>query len=134
MMSNKKIIESGLLTPLMWLLFLLYDILFLLGLIFYFPVYLYRKKINFEALKEKLGFVRLENKYKNCIWIHVVSVGEAQLIGAFVTKLRQQFNHPIVISTTTLTGNRVAKQKYAKIAKVIYFPYDSINNTAQANS
>ena len=93
MMSNKKIIKSGLLTPLMWLLFLLYDILFLLGLIFYFPVYLYRKKINFEALKEKLGFVRLENKYKNCIWIHVVSVGEAQLIGAFVTKLRQQFNY-----------------------------------------
>jgi len=124
-MNNKDTkVKESLLAPLILILFFIYDIIFLLGFILYFPIYLYRKKINLKALKEKIGFTHLDDRYKNCIWIHVVSVGEAQLVGTFIEKLRDQFNHPIVISTTTLTGNRIAKQKYHAIAKVIYFPYD----------
>ncbi|UCG35361.1 MAG: 3-deoxy-D-manno-octulosonic acid transferase [Candidatus Omnitrophota bacterium] len=125
MMNNKKtLIKERLSAPIVLLLFFVYDILFLLGFILYLPIYFCRKKINFRALKEKFGFSHLDERQKNCIWIHVVSVGEAQLVGTFIEKLKDRFDQPIVISTTTLTGHRIAKQKYNGIAKVIYFPYD----------
>jgi 3-deoxy-D-manno-octulosonic-acid transferase len=54
----------------------------------------------------------------------VVSVGEANLIGKLLSKLKDMVDCPIIISTTTLTGNRVAKQKYSSLAKVFFFPLD----------
>ncbi|UCC95990.1 MAG: hypothetical protein JSW40_04370 [Candidatus Omnitrophota bacterium] len=104
------------------ILFIIYDIIFVLGFLLYLPIYIYRKKITLYALREKLGFIRL--RQKDAIWIQVVSVGEANLIGTLINKIREVSSCPLVISTTTLTGYRVAKEKYASLAEVIFFPFD----------
>ena len=99
------------------ILFLIYDIIFFLGFILYLPVYIWRKKINFRALGEKFGFVPGIDT-KEIIWIQVVSVGEASLIAGLIQRLKEEYNCSIVISTTTLTGNKIAKARYLHLAKV----------------
>lgn len=103
-------------------LFLLYDLTFITGLVFYLPFYFLRKKITFCSLKEKLGFIRYN--CRNSIWIHAVSVGEVNLIEPLVRKLEKVLNLPIIISTTTLTGRQAAEKKYSDIARVLFFPLD----------
>ncbi|MCK4912206.1 MAG: hypothetical protein KAS05_00620 [Candidatus Omnitrophica bacterium] len=105
------------------ILFLIYDFIFCLGLTIYLPLHLYRKKMTLLALREKLGFISVR-EIKNSIWIQVVSVGEANLIGDLIRRLRESQDLPIIISTTTLTGNRIAKKRYSHLAKVIFFPFD----------
>ncbi|HIE36233.1 MAG TPA: hypothetical protein EYP89_03235 [Candidatus Omnitrophica bacterium] len=104
-------------------LFIIYDIIFILGLFLYFPIYFLRKKINFYAIKAKLGFLSLV-KNKNCLWIQVVSVGEVNLIARLVSEWRKIKRIPIVISTTTLTGYQIARDKYSLFCEIIYFPFD----------
>ncbi|MBU2102033.1 MAG: hypothetical protein KKF80_01415, partial [Candidatus Omnitrophica bacterium] len=106
------------------LLFFFYDCCFFLGLVAYLPFYFYRKKITFRALREKFGFITLTASRQQRIWIHVVSVGEAILIAPLVTRLRELYDNPIVISTTTLTGNKIARDKYSSFAQIIFFPFD----------
>jgi len=101
---------------------LAYDLILTGVFLFYLPVYFLRKKTTFFSLKERLGFFPVI--FSKSIWIHAVSVGEVNLIEPVVNKVAEIFNYPILISTTTLTGNRLAKRKYAKTAKVIYSPLD----------
>jgi 3-deoxy-D-manno-octulosonic-acid transferase len=59
-----------------------------------------------------------------CIWLHAVSVGEVNLLGVLLKEIaRQQPGVECVISTTTMTGFAVAKQKYGQHA-VFYCPLD----------
>lgn len=105
-------------------LYLIYDFVFILGFIIYLPVYILRRKITFKALKEKLGFITPVNNSEGVIWIQVVSVGEASLVGNLIRKLKEQYNFSLVISTTTLTGNKIARKNYSQFAKIIFFPFD----------
>lgn len=107
----------------MEILFLIYDFIFCLGLIVYLPLHLWRKKMTPLALGEKLGLIS-SKEIKNSIWIQVVSVGEANLIGNLIKKLKESQDLPIIISTTTLTGNRIARKRYSHLAKIIFFPFD----------
>jgi 3-deoxy-D-manno-octulosonic-acid transferase len=107
----------------MSLLFLLYDLIFFVAFILYLPLYIWRKKINFAALREKFTFFSCKD-LKNAIWIQVVSVGEVNVIAGLIHKLKEVFNYPIVITTTTLTGNRLAKKKYGSLAQIFFFPFD----------
>lgn len=104
-------------------LFLIYDILFFFLLIIYLPIGFFRSKLSFKSLKEKFGFLDYREESKT-IWIHAVSVGEVNLIGNLLIKLKQTYDCPIIISTTTLTGNRVAKMKYSQYARIIFLPFD----------
>ncbi len=105
------------------LFFVLYDIIFSCVFLLYLPVYFWRKKITLPALKEKLGIISGLN-IKDSIWIQVVSVGEVNLIENLIKRLKEIYNYPIVISTTTLTGKKIATQKYSSMASVIFFPFD----------
>lgn len=106
------------------ILFYLYDFIFILGFLLYLPVCLCRKKINLNALKEKFGFIAERKTTSPAIWIHAVSVGEVMVIEGLIEKLIETVDSPLIISTTTLTGNKIAKEKYSSIAKIIFFPYD----------
>lgn len=109
----------------MFVLFFLYDLIFIIGLIVYLPFYFYHKKINFPALSEKLGFLSSrEDKNEKSIWIQVVSVGEVNLIVSLVKKLKELLDYDIIITTTTLTGNKLAKKNFGSLAKVYFFPWD----------
>jgi 3-deoxy-D-manno-octulosonic-acid transferase len=105
------------------LIFLLYDLVFFLGWILYLPFYARRKKINLSALREKFALYTAQG-LKDAIWIQVVSVGEVNVITRFIHRLREVFDYPVVITTTTLTGNSLAKKKYSQYATILFFPFD----------
>jgi 3-deoxy-D-manno-octulosonic-acid transferase len=51
----------------------------------------------------------------NTIWIHAVSVGEVLAITQLVAELKQQLrDYRIVVSTTTDTGQKLARQKFGE--------------------
>ncbi|MCF7870858.1 MAG: glycosyltransferase [Candidatus Omnitrophica bacterium] len=104
------------------LLAVIYDLLFIGSFLIYLPVCFLRKKITIFSLLRKIGFF-LPSCNKS-IWIHAVSLGEVSLIEPIVNKMSENLKYSIVISTTTLTGNRVAYKKYGAVAKIIYFPLD----------
>jgi 3-deoxy-D-manno-octulosonic-acid transferase len=59
------------------------------------------------------------------IWIHAVSVGEVLSGVALAKRLKEAYpKRPLVVSTTTLTGNALAKERMPFADAVIYFPFD----------
>jgi len=58
------------------------------------------------------------------IWIHAVSVGEVLAVSGLVGQIRRQFpQHRMVISTTTDTGQDLARKRFGE-ENVFYFPMD----------
>ena len=76
---------------------------------------------------ERLGKVpdRLRRREESdVIWVHAVSVGEVLAISRVVEELRQQLPAcRVVVSTTTDTGQRLARQRFGE-ENVFYFPLD----------
>lgn len=60
------------------------------------------------------------------IWMHAVSVGEFNAARPLIERLKQEFSgHRIIVSTTTLTGQRLARsQASGNFDAVFYFPFD----------
>jgi 3-deoxy-D-manno-octulosonic-acid transferase len=60
------------------------------------------------------------------VWLHCVSVGETQAARPLAQAVLDNFpNHALVVSTTTLTGQRVARVAFDSTAlRVFYFPFD----------
>ncbi len=67
-----------------------------------------------------------------CVWLHAVSVGEVNLLKTLMDEIgRQRPEWECVISTTTVTGYALARQKYAD-RHVFYAPLDftwAVNET-----
>ena len=80
-------------------------------------------------LSERLGFsfpalARLTNK-SGAIWIHAVSVGEVLSGVTLAKRLKEIYpNRPLVVSTTTVTGQKLARERLNFADAVIYFPLD----------
>jgi len=61
---------------------------------------------------------------ESCIWVHAVSVGEVLAVNGLVEELRRQFpQHRVVVSTTTDTGQKLARSRFGE-ENVFYFPLD----------
>ena len=81
-------------------------------------------------LRERLGLQypaldRFDPARDKAIWIHAVSVGEVLAGLKLARRLKEQYpGRPLVISTTTMTGQAVAREKAAFADAVIYFPLD----------
>jgi 3-deoxy-D-manno-octulosonic-acid transferase len=60
------------------------------------------------------------------VWLHCVSVGEAQAARPLARALLGEYpDHALVVSTTTLTGQRVAREAFeGQAERVFYFPFD----------
>jgi len=107
------------------ILFFIYDIIFIIGFALYLPFYARRKKITLAALKEKIGIIdKSRLSRKESIWFHVVSVGELNLIEKLAKRMHELCNCEIIITTTTLSANRLARKKYTGFAKIFFFPFD----------
>ncbi len=81
-------------------------------------------------LSERLGFSsqglkKLPAQHPGSLWIHAVSVGEA-LAGVTLAKRLKEAHpdRPLIISTTTRTGQALAKERFPFADAVIYFPLD----------
>jgi len=81
-------------------------------------------------LSERLGFSfpslsKLPADRAGAIWIHAVSVGEVLSGVALAKSLKQAYpERPLIVSTTTMTGQAVARQRLPFADAVIYFPLD----------
>src|ERR1700693_4733430 len=81
-------------------------------------------------LGERLGFsfpalAKLSTNSTGAMWIHAVSVGEALSGITLARRLKEAYpNRPLVISTTTQTGQALARERMPFADAVIYFPLD----------
>lgn len=111
-------------------MFFLYSILLTLGVIALLPRFVYdalRHGKYVAGLRERLGqlpSVRADGR--PVIWLHCVSVGETQAARPLVRALLDKYPaHALVVSTTTVTGQRVAREVFSEeAAAVFYFPFD----------
>src|SRR5579863_10376727 len=71
------------------------------------------------------GLSRLPAERAGAIWIHAVSVGEVLSGVALAQKLKQAYpQRPLIVSTTTQTGQALARERVKVADAVIYFPFD----------
>jgi 3-deoxy-D-manno-octulosonic-acid transferase len=79
------------------------------------------------GLRERLGGVPARiaaSRKRGGIWIHAVSVGEVLAIAKLAEELRREYpNLPLLISTTTAAGQKLACERYGE-ENIFYFPLD----------
>jgi 3-deoxy-D-manno-octulosonic-acid transferase len=110
-------------------MYLIYSFLYTAALIFLFvPQYLKRPvDLRRRWLREKFGFFGpgMLPPGPGCIWVHAVSVGE---VGACIPLLRKlkdlHPDIPVILSTITDTGRRVAMDRAPEGTRVVYLPFD----------
>jgi 3-deoxy-D-manno-octulosonic-acid transferase len=81
-------------------------------------------------LSERLGlsFPSLQNlpaERAGAIWIHAVSVGEALSSVTLARRLKEIYpKRPLIVSTTTITGQALARERMPFADAMVYFPLD----------
>jgi len=95
----------------------------------------YRKYIG--SFTQRLGYLPISFNLddKESIWIHAVSVGEVLTARALLPALRERYpNLRLFLSTTTMTGQQIARNNLQYVDEVFYFPFDLgfiVNRTLQ---
>jgi 3-deoxy-D-manno-octulosonic-acid transferase len=113
-------------------MYFIYNALLYLVSIVCAPVLLFLVIINKrygQGFFQKLGVISwqplMQTAHRRPVWIHAVSVGEVTAAMPLVKEIKQLFPEaPIVLSTSTATGNHTARQYLHLIDHLIFFPYD----------
>ncbi len=114
-------------------MYFLYSLLTALAAAVLSPVWIWkglRQGKYLSNLGERLGrsfpgLSGLPAERAGAIWIHAVSVGEVLSGVALAQKLKTAYpNRPLIISTTTQTGQALARERVKAADAVIYFPFD----------
>jgi len=110
-------------------MYLLYSALLAAGLVISLPYWIFRSQRHGkyrEGLGQRLGKVpsQLKKQSGPAIWVHAVSVGEVLATSQLIRDLRRRLpGFRVLISTTTATGQALAKQQFGE-ESVFYFPLD----------
>jgi 3-deoxy-D-manno-octulosonic-acid transferase len=105
-------------------MYFIYTFLLTLGLVLGSPYYLVRFRKYLPTLAERFGFLKLPH-LRRAIWVHAVSVGEVKAVENLVKRLRRQFpGKPLVVSTSTPTGQELARKWHDDVDYTFYFPLD----------
>jgi len=110
--------------------YLLYSLLLTLGIFALLPLFLLdalRHGKYVAGLRERLGDApEVERDGRAVVWLHCVSVGETQAARPLARALLERYpSHALVVSTTTLTGQTLAREVFrGEAAAVFYFPFD----------
>jgi 3-deoxy-D-manno-octulosonic-acid transferase len=110
--------------------YLIYSFLLTFGFLLLLPRFAidaFRSGKYIRGISERLGKVPvLDQTAGPVIWLHSVSVGETEAARPLVRALCERFPaHQLVISTTTATGQQVARQAFSQqAAAIFYFPID----------
>ena len=108
----------------------LYTLVLAVGFLIGLPYYLWKGRASGTSLRtfrERMGRlpVYLNLDGARSIWIHAVSVGEVLAARPLVPALRERFpGHRIFLSTTTVTGNEVAKKSVRGLDGLFFAPFD----------
>ncbi len=111
-------------------MYLLYSLLLTVGflvLLPWFAIDAFRTRKYITGLSQRLGrlpAIPLDDR--PLIWLHCVSVGETEAARPLVRALLDRFPfYRLVVSTTTVTGQRIAREAFGlDAAAVFYFPID----------
>ena len=108
----------------------IYSVVLALGFLLGLPWFLWKSRSSGKYLRtfrERMGRlpVYLNLDGDRSIWIHAVSVGEVLAARPLVPALRARFpSHRIFLSTTTVTGNEVAKKSVRGLDGLFFAPFD----------
>jgi 3-deoxy-D-manno-octulosonic-acid transferase len=110
--------------------YLVYSIATLIVLVALSPYFLYqalRHKKYVGSLGQRLGYlpVSFNLDAEPSIWIHAVSVGEVLSVRPIVAELRKRYPAlRLFVSTTTMSGQQVARRSLTDVDGFFYFPFD----------
>ena len=111
-------------------MYLLYSLATVVVLVACAPYFLYqalRHSKYLGSLRQRLGYlpVSLNLDAEPSIWVHAVSVGEVLAARPVIADLRKQYPAlRMFLSTTTRTGQQLARQSAADVDGVFYLPFD----------
>jgi 3-deoxy-D-manno-octulosonic-acid transferase len=117
-------------------MYALYSLLTVAGMFLLSPYFLIRGLTGgkyFSNIRERLGWtfpkeLRLgtgKQQREGTIWIHAVSVGEVLAAYPLAKQLKQRYcERRLVISTTTATGQKLARERMQFADAIFYFPLD----------
>lgn len=113
---------------------LIYSFLLAIAFIALLPYFVYQAIFNRKYLsnfRQRLGLAPdtlndgSGSGLRPAIWIHAVSVGETLAAKPLIAGLRARFpQYSLIISTTTATGQSVARSRVTEADGVCYFPFD----------
>jgi len=107
-----------------------YSILVLVVFVIASPWFLYqalRYRKYVGSLGQRMGYLPVSFNVDGdeSIWIHAVSVGEVLTARPLIAALRQRYPAlRIVLSTTTIAGQQLARRSVPNVDEVFYFPFD----------
>jgi 3-deoxy-D-manno-octulosonic-acid transferase len=110
--------------------YLLYSVATAVALAAWSPYFLYqalRHRKYIGSLRQRLGAlpVSLNLDGEPSIWVHAVSVGEVLAARPVITELRKQYPKlRLYLSTTTRTGQVLARQAVTDVDDTFYMPFD----------
>ena len=111
-------------------MFFLYSIVLTIGFIVLLPRFLFDALFNGKyaaGFTQRLGFLpKFDSSDKKVIWLHCVSVGEANAARPLAEAVKVSLpDCRLIVSTTTKTGQKLARDIFAKTADIVfYFPFD----------
>jgi 3-deoxy-D-manno-octulosonic-acid transferase len=111
-------------------MYFLYSILVLAFFVVVSPWFLYqaiRYRKYIGSLSQRMGYlpVSFNMDGEQSIWIHAVSVGEVLSARPLARDLRVRYpRHRLFLSTTTMTGQAIARRSVPDADGVFYFPFD----------
>jgi 3-deoxy-D-manno-octulosonic-acid transferase len=114
--------------------YFLYSLVLAAGMLLSLPYWLYqilrhgKYRVGFAERRgkvpDRLIAARSASPKERTVWIHAVSVGEVLAVSGLVEEMRRGFpQHRILISTTTDTGQQLARKRFG-VENVFYFPLD----------
>ena len=108
-------------------MFTFYSFLLAVGFILMSPIFLLKREKYAAGFWQRLGFLpEFTPDERRVVWLHCVSVGETNAARPLVEEITRQFPaHRLIISTTTKTGQTLARSLFKEKAEIcFYFPFD----------
>ncbi len=111
-------------------MYLLYSLILALGFVLALPWFWWKDRSSGKysrSFRERMGRLpaSLTTGDRPSIWIHAVSVGEVLAARTLVEPLKQRLpGHAVFVSTTTLTGQAVARQALRGVDGLFFAPFD----------
>jgi len=116
------------------MMYLVYSLLFSVGVVLTAPYYLWRLRGKIFAAadwRERFGFLpahfgrESRTGAEGALWIHAVSVGETLAVAGLVEKLRKEFpERKVFLSSVTVAGRAVGESRLPDVAGHFYLPLD----------
>jgi 3-deoxy-D-manno-octulosonic-acid transferase len=108
----------------------LYSVLVLIVAVLASPWFIYqalRYKKYVGSLGQRMGYLPVSFNIDGdeSIWVHAVSVGEVLTARPLISDLKRRYpNLRLFLSTTTMSGQQLARRSVRDVDAVFYFPFD----------